>query len=85
MLVLLGLLTVATTACRAKTQLVDVVDGKFKVGQRWNYWARPGEEASTFIIEKIEQHPTMGVVIHVGVDNVNPGAQSRGQKRSRAS
>ncbi len=71
---LLAALALATllssSGCHKKTQLTDVVDGKFKVGQRWNYWARPGEEQSTFVVEKIESHPTLGVVMHVGLDDL---------------
>ena len=39
-------------------------------GQRWSYWARPGEEQSTLTIEKVELHPTLGNIIHVGLDNL---------------
>src|SRR5262249_8755585 len=60
--------------------LVDTTDVKIKigddklplkVGQRWSYWARPGEETSTFTIAKIETHPTLGTIVHVGLDNVS--------------
>ena len=57
-------------ACKKDSPLKDTADTRFRVGQRWSYWARPGEEQSTFTIEKIESHPTLGVVIHVGLDNL---------------
>jgi hypothetical protein len=58
-------------ACKKKSDLTDATDRKFKVGQRWSYWARPGEEQSTFTICKIESHPTAGVIVHVGLDNLH--------------
>jgi hypothetical protein len=66
----MALLAVSFVGCKKKSQLADASDPKFKVGQRWSYWARPGEETSTFIIAKIEMHPTLGTVVHVGLDNV---------------
>jgi hypothetical protein len=57
-------------ACKKDSPLKDTSDVKFHVGQRWSYWARPGEEQSTFTIEKIETHPSLGVIVHVGLDNL---------------
>lgn len=64
------LLLAAVPACKKESPFKDVSDVKFRAGQRWNYWARPGEEQSTFTIEKVESHPTLGVIIHVGLDNL---------------
>jgi hypothetical protein len=58
------------SACKKTSSLTDVGDAKFKVGQRWSYWARPTEEQSTFTIVKIESHPQLGVIVHVGLDNL---------------
>ena len=58
------------SACKKDSLLTDATDTKFRVGQRWSYWARPTEEQSTFTIEKIETHPTLGTIIHVGLDNL---------------
>jgi hypothetical protein len=73
-LLLLAPVTVATSlslgACKSEPALKDSVDAKFRVGQRWSYWARPGEEQSTFTIEKIETHAQLGVIVHVGLDNL---------------
>jgi hypothetical protein len=57
-------------ACKKESPFKDTADIKFHTGQRWSYWARPGEEQSTFTIEKVESHPTMGIIIHVGLDNL---------------
>jgi hypothetical protein len=64
---LLGLLL---PGCKKDSPLKDVTDTKYRVGQRWSYWARPGEEQSTFTIEKIESHPNLGTILHVGLDNL---------------
>src|SRR5258706_15596565 len=53
-----------------KSDLSDTTDSKFKVGQRWAYWARNGEESSTITIVKIERHPTQGVIVHIGLDGL---------------
>jgi hypothetical protein len=57
-------------ACKKESPFKDVADAKFHPGQRWNYWARPGEEQSTMTIEKVESHPTLGVIVHIGLDNL---------------
>jgi hypothetical protein len=66
---LLITLLLPLAACK-KTELTDATDAKYKVGQRWNYWARIGEEQSTFTIVKIESHPKLGFIVHVGLDNL---------------
>jgi hypothetical protein len=65
----LSLLCLPLSACK-KSQLVDAADAKFKIGQRWSYWARPGEEQSTLTVEKIDSHPAHGVMVHIGLDNL---------------
>ena len=42
-------------------------DSKFKVGQKWSYRARPGEESSYFIIVKIDNDPNLGRIIHIAM------------------
>jgi hypothetical protein len=69
-LVLCALALLTLPACKKESTLKDTTDVKYRVGQRWNYWARPGEESSTFTIEKIEVHPTLGEIVHVGLDNL---------------
>jgi hypothetical protein len=69
-LVLCALALLTLPACKKESPFRDTVDLKYRVGQRWNYWARPGEETSTFTIEKIEVHPTLGVIVHIGLDNL---------------
>lgn len=64
------LLLALVPACKKESPFKDIRDARFRVGQRWNYWARPGEEQSTFTIEKVESHPTLGVIVHVGLDNL---------------
>ena len=49
------------------------VNGKtpsFKVGQMWSYKTRPGETKSTFVVVKIDTHPTYGNIIHIAVQDL---------------
>ena len=75
--------------CKPKSLLTELSDAKIKVagktetlkvGQRWSYWARPGEEQSTFTVCKIESAPQVGVIVHVGLDNlqIKAGKSSTG-------
>jgi len=64
------LLFALVPACKKESPFHDVGDSKFRPGQRWHYWARPGEENSTFTIEKVESHPQLGIVVHIGLDNL---------------
>ena len=48
------------------------LDSKFHPGQIWRYKTRPGEDASTITILKIESLPKpVGTVVHVRVDDVH--------------
>jgi len=40
---------------------------KYKVGQKWSYNARPGEENSYLIIVKIDDDPKLGRIIHIAL------------------
>ena len=42
----------------------------FAEGQVWSYKARPGEEGSTVLINKIESYPKLGKVIHISIFGV---------------
>jgi len=50
-----------------KSKLKDTTDSRYKVGQVWGYWTRPQEKNSTFIVLKVEKHPTEGTIVHVAV------------------
>lgn len=39
----------------------------FAVGQQWSYPTRPAEPASRLVILRIEDHPKLGRIVHVGV------------------
>lgn len=39
-----------------------------KVGDIWAYKNRPGEDASTLMILKVENYPKLGKVVHIRVD-----------------
>lgn len=41
-----------------------------KKGDIWSYKTRPGEEASTLTILKIENYPEYGKVVHIRVDGI---------------
>jgi hypothetical protein len=45
-----------------------VEDPTYKPGQVWSYKTRPGEEASTITILRVESTPKMGVIVHVRID-----------------
>jgi hypothetical protein len=54
----------------------DANEGKYHVGERWNYRTRPGEECSLLTVLKVESLP-IGVTVHVSVDGLrieNPSA-----------
>lgn len=42
-------------------------DSKYKVGQKWSYSARPGEEKSYLIIVKIDNDPKLGRIVHIAL------------------
>ena len=51
----------------------------FAEGQIWSYHARPGEEGSTILINKIEADPALDAIYHIGVLGVrvkNPRSPS---------
>jgi hypothetical protein len=53
------------------TSVLNYMDDKFKVGQIWNYQTRPGEEKSTLIILKVEKYDSLGIVIHVAINDLH--------------
>jgi len=46
----------------------EIEDGKYRVGEVWNYETRPGDEGSTFTVLKVEAWPRAGVIVHVCVE-----------------
>jgi hypothetical protein len=50
--------------------LKDGTDEKFKVGDVWEYETRTGEDHSRLTIVKIDESPDLGVIVHVGADNL---------------
>jgi hypothetical protein len=50
--------------------LVDMADGKYHVGEQWNYRTRPGEERSVLTVLKVESSPKLGVIVHVSLDGL---------------
>jgi hypothetical protein len=50
--------------------LKDATDDKFRVGDVWEYETRKGEEHSRLTIVKIDNSPELGLIVHIGVDNV---------------
>ena len=50
--------------------LRDATDDKFRVGDVWEYETREGEEHSKLTIVKIDHSPELGLIVHIGVDNV---------------
>ena len=57
--------------------LVEVSEGRYRVGERWSYRARPGEEGSLLTVLRVESSRKLGVIVHVGIDGlrmVSPGS-----------
>lgn len=45
----------------------QAVRPEYKVGQKWSYRSRPGEESSYLIVVKIENEAKWGTIIHVAL------------------
>lgn len=58
------------TEQKKSTNGLDFQDDKFKVGQKWKYQTRTGEENSSLTILKIEQYDSAGIIIHISVDGL---------------
>src|SRR5262249_54834255 len=50
--------------------LKKVSDQKFHVGDVWEYLTRPGEERSRLTILRVDRSSELGIIVHVGVDNI---------------
>jgi hypothetical protein len=50
--------------------LTDTTDSKFRIGDVWEYETRKGDEHSRLTIVKIDNSPELGLIVHIGVDNV---------------
>ncbi len=51
----------------------------YEEGQIWSYKTREGEENSTVLINKVEEHDKLGKIFHISIDGVrvkNPHAPS---------
>ena len=67
----LSLLLVASVLLNAQdTDHKGPADPKYKVGQKWSYSARPGEEKSYLIIVKIDNDPKLGRIVHIALHGV---------------
>jgi hypothetical protein len=53
------------------TVLTNVLTAKYHVGETWKYKARPGEEASTFTVVRVESTPKLGVIVHVSLGGLS--------------
>jgi hypothetical protein len=78
LLTLFGSLLVVSVAAPAQigakpksdVRLTEGTDPKFRVGDVWEYKTRQGEEHSRVTIVKIDSSPELGMIVHVGVDNL---------------
>jgi hypothetical protein len=57
--------------CGGKTEMTNYNDDKFEAGQIWSYENRPNEDKSTIMILKVEMYESLGVVIHIAIDNLH--------------
>lgn len=46
------------------------MDPKYQVGDIWEYKTRTGEEGSKFTVVKVEKASSLGLIIHIAVDNL---------------
>jgi hypothetical protein len=72
-----GMLALLGCAAPKASRLVDVTDSEYQPGQVWAYRTRPGEDASTLIVLRVERVDTLGVIVHVAVEGLairNPSA-----------
>jgi hypothetical protein len=51
-------------------RLESISDSKYRVGDLWEYRTRSGEEHSRFTVVKVENSSKLGVIVHIGVDNL---------------
>lgn len=49
------------------SKLKETNDSRYKVGQVWGYWTRPQEKGSTFVVLRVEKHPTLRTIVHVAL------------------
>jgi hypothetical protein len=68
-LLLCSCLLIATTVfgVTQDSMLKDTTESRYKVGQKWRYKTRPYDKGSYFIVEKVENHPKLGNIIHIAV------------------
>lgn len=55
----------------------EIMDARFRAGQRWKVTLRPGEEGATLIVLRVDSVPSMGTIVHVNLQGLrarNPGA-----------
>ena len=50
--------------------LREVTDPKYKPGQVWSYQTRPGEDASTLTVLRVEEAPEKKRIVHIRVDRI---------------
>jgi hypothetical protein len=50
--------------------LSELTTGKYRVGQTWQFNARPGEENATLTIVRVESSPLLGVIVHVSLSGL---------------
>ena len=70
---LTALVLLAQLGCNQKSDkdmLADTDQSTFKPGQIWSYKTRPGEEASTLTILKVEKSEKLGIIVHVAIDGL---------------
>jgi hypothetical protein len=66
-LCLFTLLVVTTYGVTQRSELKDTTESRYKIGQVWTYWTRSNEKKSSFVVVKIEKHPTLKNIIHIAL------------------
>ena len=49
---------------------MDTTEGKYHVGEKWNYRTRLDEEDSVLTVLKVESSQKLGVIVHVSLDGL---------------
>lgn len=67
----IAVLMAAAIPAQAQDKKMDAkADLKYKVGQKWSYQARAGEEDSYLIIVKIDKDTKLGNIIHIALSGL---------------
>lgn len=59
------------TKKEAPTAVLDTAAGKYQVGDKWKFQARPGEDNAALTVVKVESNPKVGTIVHISIEGVH--------------